>query len=68
MMGNNDGSQIRPHPISRALVNPEIPMSSFRDRLEALCPRNGNGTHGQVVETNPPMGAKLSNLLLLELL
>ena len=43
-------------------------MSSLREWLEALCPRNGNGARGQVDETNPPAGAELTNLLLLELL
>jgi len=43
-------------------------MSSFREWLEALCPRNGNVSLNQVVEIKPPTGAELTNLLLLELL
>ena len=68
MAGNNDESQTGPYLVSRTPVNPEIPMSHFRERLEALHPRNGNGSRSQVEETNPPIGAELTNLLLLELL
>ena len=49
-------------------MNLEIPMSTFRERLEALHPRNGNESRNQVDETNPPTGVELTNLLLLELL
>jgi len=69
MVGNNNNeSQAGPHPVTRVPVNLEIPMISFRERLEALRPRNGNGSHSQVDETNPPTGAELTNLLLLEML
>ena len=43
-------------------------MSTFRERLEALHPWNGNGPFSQVDETNPPTGAELTKLLLLEML
>ena len=43
-------------------------MSTFKEWLEALCPRNANGSRSQVEETNPPTRADLTNLLLLELL
>ena len=68
MAGNNHESQTRPHPISRTVVNPKIPMSYFKEWLEALCPRTRNGPRSQVDETNQPTGIELTNLLLLELL
>jgi len=43
-------------------------MSHFKERLEALHPRNWNGSRSQVEETNPHTGAELTNLLLFELL
>jgi len=68
MAGNNKESQIRPHPVLRIPVNPEIPMSTFREWLEALRLKNGNGSRSHVEETNPPTRTALTNLLLLELL
>jgi len=68
MAENNNESHTRPHPISRIPVKPEIPMSSFKERLKALRPSNGNGSHSQVDETNPPTGEEPTNFLLLELL
>jgi len=68
MAENNDESQTGPHPILRAPMNLEIPTSHFRERLEALRSINRNGSRSQVDETNPPIGAELTNLLLLELL
>jgi len=62
MAGNNDKYQARPHLGTRLPVNPEIPMSVFRERLEALHPRNRNDSHSQVEETNPPTGEDLTNL------
>ena len=52
----------------RVPVNQEVNMSSLKERLEALCPMNGNASRNQVDETNPPMGAEFTNLLLLEML
>jgi len=66
--GSNNKSQIGRHPIARTSVNLEIHMSHFEERLEALHPRNGNRFRSKGDETNPPTGAKLTNLLLLELL
>jgi len=43
-------------------------MSSLREWLEALRPRNGNASRSQVDETNPPAGPELTDLLPLELL
>jgi len=43
-------------------------MAALSERLEALHPRNGNGSRSQINETNPPTGAELTNLLLLEML
>jgi len=43
-------------------------MAALREQLEALRPRNGNGSRSQIDETNPPTGAELTNLLLLETL
>jgi len=43
-------------------------MTGLRERLEALRPRNGKGSHSQVDEIKPPTGAELINLLLLEML
>jgi len=43
-------------------------MSYFRERFEALCTRNKNESRSQVDKANPPTGAELTNLLLLELL
>ena len=68
MVGNNEKSQTGPHHGTRLPVNPKIPMSRYREQLEALCPRNENGPRSQVDETNPPTGAELTNFLLLELL
>ena len=68
MVRNNDESQTGPHPISRTRINLEIPMFHFREQLEALHPRDGNGSRSQVDETSPSAGAELTNLLLLELL
>ena len=68
MVGNNDESQNGPYLILRTPVNPEIPISHFRERLEDLRPRNGNGPRSQVDEINLPTGVELTNLLLLELL
>ena len=68
MAGNNGKSQSGPHPVSKTPVNQEIPMFHFREQLEALHPRNENGSRSQVDETNPLTGSELSNLLLLELL
>ena len=42
---------------------PEIPMSHFRERLEALRPRNGNRSCSQVDETNPPTRVEHTNLI-----
>jgi len=68
MTGNsNNESQIGPH-LVRVPANPKVPMMSFREQLEVLCLRNGNGSCSQVDETNPPMGAEFTNLLLLEML
>jgi len=39
-------------------------MSSLKEQLEALCPRNRNGSRSQGDETNPPAGTELTNLLL----
>jgi len=66
MVGNNDESQNGPHPITRVPVSMDVPMSSFKKRLEALRPRHANGPHSQVDETSPPVRADLTNLLLLE--
>jgi len=49
-------------------VNQEVNMSSLRERLEALCPRNGNGSRSHMGGTNPLARAELTNQLLLELL
>jgi len=49
-------------------MNQEVNMSALCERLEALCLRNGNGSCSQVDETNSPIEADLTNLLLLELL
>ena len=43
-------------------------MVALREQLEALRPRNGNGSRSQIDETNSPMGNELTNLLLLEML
>ena len=69
MAGNNkDESHTGRHPVISIPANPDIPMPSFRERLETLCPWNGNGSCNQVDETNLPAGVDLTNLLLLELL
>ena len=68
MGGDKDESRIGPHHVTGVLVNPEVPMSSLKEQLEALRFRNGNGSRSQVDETNPLAGADLTNLLLLELL
>ena len=65
---NNDESQIGPHPAARVPTNQDIPMSAIREQLEALRPRNENGSHSQIGEANPPTRAELTNLLLLEML
>ena len=65
---HNEESQTGPHPMNRVPTTQDIPMAAFRERLEALRPRNGNGSRSQIDETNPPTGAELTNLLLLELL
>jgi len=44
-------------------ANSDIPMSTFRERLETVNPRNRNGPHSQVNETNLPTGAELTNFL-----
>jgi len=64
MVGNNDESQIGLHSGTKLPVNPEIPVPVFRERLEALRSRNGNGSCSQVEETNPSIGEGLTNLLL----
>ena len=43
-------------------------MSALRELLEALRPRKENGSRSQIDETNPPTGAELTNLSLLEML
>ena len=71
MAGSNDHnseSRTGPHPETRVPTNPDIPMATLRELLEALRPRNGNGSRSQIDETNPPTGTKLTNLLLLEML
>ena len=71
MVGSNDHnseSRTGPHPKRRVPTNPDIPMAALRERLEALRPQNGNGSHSQIDETNLPTGTKLTNLLLLEML
>ena len=69
MAGNNNNeSQTGPHLAARVPTNQDIPMSALREQLEALRPRNGNGSRSQIDETNPPMGAELTNLLPLEML
>ena len=60
MMGNNYESQTGAHPVTRVLVNPKVPISSLRERLEALRPRNRNGSHSQAYETNPLLEQTLS--------
>jgi len=65
---NNNESQTGPHPVIRVPANPNIPTSTFWERLEALRPQNGNGPRSLVDETNPPTGDELTNLLLLEML
>ena len=65
---HNNESQTRPHPETRVPTNQDIPMAALRERLEALRPWNGNGSRSQIDETNPPSGAELTNLLLLEML
>jgi len=62
---NNGESQTGPQPGMRVPSNQDIPMSTLKERLEALCPRNGNGSHSQIDETNPLTDAELTNLLLL---
>jgi len=44
MARNHDESKIGPHPVTRVSVNSEVPMSSFREWLEGLHPRNRNGS------------------------
>ena len=70
MAGNNhnDESQMGPNPATRVPMDPDIPMTAFREWLETLHPQNGNGSHSHIGETNPPSGAELTNLLLLEML
>ena len=70
MVGNNhnDESETGPNPATRVPMNPDIPMAAFRERLETLRPRNGNGSCSHIGQTNPPSGAELTNLLLLEML
>jgi len=43
-------------------------MLALTERLEAIHPLNGNGSHSQIDESNPSMGPELTNLLLLEML
>ena len=69
MTGNsNNESQTGPHLVVRVLMNPEVPMTSFSKRLEALSLRNGNGSCSQVNKTNPPTGVEITNQLLMEML
>jgi len=71
MAGSNDHnskSRTGPHPETRVPTSQDIPMVALRERLEALRPRNGNGSRSQIDETNPLTGAELTNLLLLEML
>jgi len=68
MVGKNDESQTRVHLTLGLHVNLDFPMASLKEQLEAFRPWNGNGFRSQVDETNPPTGAELTNLLLLELL
>ena len=68
MVENNNESQTEPNPAMRVPVNQDVIMSSLREWLEALRPKNGNRSCCQVDETNPHAGAELTNLLLLELL
>jgi len=70
MVGNNhnDELQIGPNPATRVPMDTDVPMTAFRERLETLRPRNGNGSRSHIDETNPPSGAELTNLLLLEML
>jgi len=65
---NNNESQTGLHPAARVPTNQDIPMLALRERLEALCPQNGNRSRSQIDETNPPTGAELTNLLLLRML
>jgi len=69
MLGDNGESQIEPHFTTRPHVNMDILMASMREQLEVLCPRNGNGSHNQVDETNLLTDlVDPTHLLLLELL
>ena len=68
MTGNNNKSQTRSHHAARVLVDQEVNISSLKERLEALRPRNGNGSCSQVDESNSAAGVDLTSLLLLELL
>jgi len=68
MVENNNESQTEPNPAMRVPVNQDVIMSSLREWLEALRPSNGNRSRSQEDKTNPPTGADLTNLLLLELL
>jgi len=65
---HNEESQTGPHPVMGFPTTQDTPMAAFRERLEALHPRNGNGSRSQIDETNPPTGVELTNLLLLEML
>ena len=71
MTGNNNDNnsefQIELHLGARVPSNQDIPIWALRERLEVLCPRNGNGSRSQIDETNLPMGTELTNLLLLEM-
>jgi len=68
MSKNTDESHTGPHPSPRPHVNLDILMTSLRVRLEALRPKNENEFYSQVDKTDPPTGADLTNLILLELL
>ena len=57
-----------PHLTPRSHVNLDISMASLRERLEALYPRDGNGSYSRVDEIKPLTGAELTNFLLLQLL
>ena len=68
MVQNNDKSQTGPHLVLRTPVHPTIPISHFREQLEALRPKNENASRRQLDETNPPTRVEFSILILLELL
>jgi len=45
---HNDESQTGPNPITRVHMDPDVPMTAFRERPETLRPKNGNGSHSYI--------------------